>query len=170
MNNDTRLKVNEAHYFLSMMKKTFGDTSDEFYFNMNAFLTASRAITLYMQKQYKKCNGFAEWYCPRQIQMSNDSDLQFLLKMRNQIIHRNPVDTITELVCYSPGLIINNADSEEEIDRKFDALPDPEINVYRRFFEKTGEEIIEFCETQSNKLTSFVDECESMFGSCPLNV
>lgn len=160
LRNDTRFKVDEASYFLSMMKQTYTNESNDFSFNLHAFLATFRSITYYMQKQYKKCNWFPEWYCQKQIQMSNDPDLHFLLKIRNDIIHRNPVDTITKIVCYSPGLIVNNKDSEEEIERKLDALGEPEINIVRRFFEKNEGEIIDFCETQLNKLVVLVDECE----------
>lgn len=163
--NDTRFKVDEAFYFLSMMKQTYKNKSDVFYFNLHAFLTAFRSITFYMQRQYKKCNGFPEWYCQNQIKLSSDSDLRFLLKIRNEIIHKKPVSTTTMLEIYSRGGIIND-DSEEEILKKIDEINkyEPEINIANRFFETNKEpEIVEFCENQLNKLTELVDECELKF-------
>ena len=166
MNNPTRHKLNEAVYFLSMMKKTFYDNSDIFHFNLNAFLTASRSITLYMQKQYKKCSGFSEWYCHEQIELSNEQELQFLLKARNDVIHKEPVHTTTEFEMFSPGAFITDINDEEEILNKLEQMSKQEtkINIIRRFFEQDDEtEIVEFCENQLNKLTKLVDECETLF-------
>lgn len=165
MINNTRFKVDEASYFLSMMKQTYKNESDEFYFNLHAFFTAFRSITFYMQRQYKKCNGFPEWYCQNQIKLSSDSDLQFILKTRNEIIHKKPVNTITKIEVFSRGAFINN-DNEEEILKKIDEINmyEPEINIANRFFEKKEEpEIIEFCENQLKKITLLVGECELKF-------
>ena len=172
MTNDTRFKVDEALYFLSTMKQTYNNHSDDFYFNLHAFFASFRSITYYMQKQYKKCNWFPEWYCKKQIEMSNDSDLHFLLKIRNEIIHRNPANTYTEYECFSPGVILNGNETEEEIEKKIDALDelDYEINIGQRFFEKNEYEIIEFCETQLKKITALVDECELKNTSSPHDI
>lgn len=166
MNNPTRHKLNEADYFLSMMKKTFYGNSDIFQFNLNAFLTASRSITFYMQKQYKKCSGFSEWYCHKQIELSNDQELKFLLKARDDVIHKEPVGTTAEFECFSPGAFITDINNEEEILNKLEQIDKREtkINIIRRFFAQDDEtEIVEFCEKQLNKLTKLVDECETHF-------
>ena len=166
MYNTTRFKVDEANYFLSTMKQTFNQHSDNFSFNLHAFLTAVRSITFYMQKQYKKCSGFPEWYSKKQIILSSDTDLRFLLKTRNEVIHRKPVNTTSEIECKIPGAIIIDINNEEEILKKIGQINkrESEINIIRRFFTKNEEtEIIEFCENQLNKLTELVDECELKF-------
>lgn len=168
VHNITRLKVDETNYFLSMMKKTFHDNSDSFHFNMNAFISAFRSITLYMQKQYTKCSGFLEWYSNEQIKMSNDQDLKFLIDARNDVIHIKPVNHMTEYEIKIPvSLPIIPG---EELLKKIDKINDGEVNkreievnIERRFFEKQEQEIIDFCENQLNKLTKLVDECELKF-------
>jgi len=57
MENNSRYKLNEATHFLSIMKEEFGD-DEIFGYNFSAFLSAARSITYYMQKQYKRKEGF----------------------------------------------------------------------------------------------------------------
>jgi len=92
MKNPTRHKIQEAEYFLLMIKQTFED-DDTFSYNLSAFLSTARSITCYMQKQYSHCNGFAEWYCPNKIKMSEDSGLKYFNKARVEDVHKKPVET-----------------------------------------------------------------------------
>ena len=69
MKNATADKVGEAEYFLSMMKQMCEDDK-LFAYKLSAFLSAARTITWYMQKQYKHRDGFAQWYCQKQIELT----------------------------------------------------------------------------------------------------
>lgn len=96
MKNQTRFKVNEASYFLSMMKQTFNDDSNNFIYNLNAFLSAARSITFFMQKQYAHKDGFNKWYDNEKENMKKDSDLVFLKKSRNEVLKEKLMKTIME--------------------------------------------------------------------------
>jgi hypothetical protein len=50
--SDTRFKLQEAEYFLEQMKRNV-DNFAHFAFNLSAFVSAARSITLVMQYQYK---------------------------------------------------------------------------------------------------------------------
>jgi hypothetical protein len=50
--SDTRFKLQEAEYFLEQMKNNV-DNYKHFAFNLSAFVSAARSVTLVMQYQYK---------------------------------------------------------------------------------------------------------------------
>ena len=97
MGKGTAHKVGEAEYFLCRMTKTFEDDR-LFSYNLSAFLSAARSITFYMQRQYKRCDGFGQWYCQTQIEMSADPELEYLNKARVEAVHTEPVTTVATCV------------------------------------------------------------------------
>ena len=80
-----------------MMRQEFED-DELFAYNLSAFLSAARTITWYMQKQYKHRDGFAQWYCQKQIEMSADPELEYLNDARVEAVHTEPVATGTTRV------------------------------------------------------------------------
>ena len=155
MTNNTRFKVDEASYFLSMMKQTFDNDSNNFIYNLNAFLSATRSITLFMQKQYSKKDGFKMWYGKKQNEMENDSDLNFLVKSRNEVIHEKKMNTVMEftLTPISSGKIVKNPYEKMAFNMDKRAFIENEIDI----------DIIKYSEIQLNKLIRLVDECERYF-------
>jgi hypothetical protein len=59
------------------MKQTANDWK-LFKFNLSAFLSAARSITLVMQKEYAHAEDFKNWYKPKQEEMRKDELLTFL--------------------------------------------------------------------------------------------
>lgn len=55
--SDTREKLQESEYFLGLMTLTQAER-DTFKYNLSAFLSASRSVTLIMQKEYDRISGF----------------------------------------------------------------------------------------------------------------
>jgi hypothetical protein len=106
-----------------------------------------------MQKHYSKKDGFKNWYDVQQKKMTNDSDLGFLTKARNESIHKELIKTIMEftLIPTPSGTIVKNP-YENAI-----------FTVDKRAFEKGEMDIIKFSETQLNKLIQLVNECERLF-------
>jgi hypothetical protein len=71
MVSGTQDKLLEAKYFLQQMKQN-RDKRNEFRWNLSAFLTAARSITLMMQAEYSnKVEGFDEWYNRKQKEMKD---------------------------------------------------------------------------------------------------
>jgi len=165
--NITRHKIQEAEYFLSKMKQFFED-DNTFAYNLSAFLSAARSITWYMQKQYKQRDGFAEWYCPHQIKMSADSELEYLNKVRVEDVHRKPVLSGATRELTMTGDIILVKDGASVAEQAKEAEPKPptqsrQKTVRRWFPEFRQVEVIEFCENQLTKLAKMVEECENRF-------
>ena len=168
MKNPTKHKVEEAKYFLSMLKQLFED-DDEFAYNLSAFLSAARSITFYMQKQYKHRDGFAEWYCRKQIEMSADEELKYLNNARVEDIHKEPVHTgaTREVGCSVDVILVPEDEQANETELEphtQSSSKTSSLKTVRRFFPKFGEvDVTEFCESQLTKLTMIVEECENHF-------
>lgn len=165
--NPTRHKLQEAEYFLTMMKRTLED-DNVFYYNLSAFLSAARSITYYMQKQYKHQNGFDEWYCPKWIKMEADPELKYLNKARVEALKTVPVQTgATRLKTFTADAIIGEkgtpeAEQVKEVESKPSAQSSPK--TVRRFFPEFEDmDVIEFAKKQLAKLTKIVEECEKCF-------
>ena len=167
MENPTRHKNQEAHYFLSKMKEFFKD-DEIFAYNLSAFLSAARSITLYMQKQYKHQKGFDEWYSREQIEMSADPELQYLKHARNEDLKTESVATgATRIKTFTMGVtIVEKGTSETEQVKEAELRPPTQSNpeTVRRFFLKFPDvDVRVFCEKQLIKLNRIVKECEDQF-------
>jgi hypothetical protein len=90
----TRDKLGEAKYFLACMEKTNRD-KNAFRYNLSAFLSASRSVTFFMQKEFKKMSGFESWYLSKQSQMAGDKIFRFFNDQRVKTIHEQPVSART---------------------------------------------------------------------------
>ena len=71
----------EAHYFLDRMEAV--GIGMEVGYNLNAFLSASRAVTFLLQKEMSTAPGFAEWWSLRQDEMRSDPAMRFFVNLRN---------------------------------------------------------------------------------------
>ena len=167
MKNPTRHKNQEALYFLSKMNEFFKD-DEIFAYNLSAFLSAARSITLYMQKQYKHQEGFDKWYCQKRINMSADPELQYCRHARNEDLKKESVPTVaTRIKTSTIGVtIVEKGTPETEQVKEAKLRPPTKSNpeTVRRFFQKfPDEDVREFCEEQLIKLTRIVKECEDLF-------
>jgi hypothetical protein len=170
VNNPTRNKLNEASYFLELMTKCF-ESDDKFTFNLSAFLSASRSITWYMQRQYGKKQGFSDWYCRKQTDMSADTELDYLNKARVEDVHKEYVKTgTTKILHHSTDAYLvkdgetQNIESLKQV--KEEPTWQPEPTIVKRFFHNFGKvEVIPFCEKQLKKFSATIDECERLFTS-----
>lgn len=71
----------EAHYFIDQMESA--GMGLEVGYNLNAFLSASRAVTFLLQKEMSRVSGFAEWWADRQREMRADPAMRFFVELRN---------------------------------------------------------------------------------------
>ena len=173
MKNATARKVGEAEHFLSMMNQTCEDDK-LFAYNLSAFLSAARTITWYMQKQYKHRDGFAQWYCQKQIEMSADPELEYLNDARVEAVHTEPVATGTTRVAtvtarafiVKPGVPVEaQAEVQQGKSGQVDSSTDVGPRTVRRFFpEYGGVDVMEFCVEQLTKLDKVAEECRNRFG------
>jgi len=188
--SDSREKLLEAEFFLEHMKETQSDRA-AFKYNLSAFLTAARSVTLFMQKEFKKVSGFKEWYEEKQAKMKNDSDMTFLNKTRRITIHIKPIQlhahidvTISaptaSVIVYAqaPTIVVTKTDGTIERSKPKPTLPPlttmtalthteaQSTTTWRWHFDDLPDrEVLTFCEEQVAKIKTLLAECESLFSS-----
>ena len=86
-------KFREAVYFFNRMLETRTNVY-ELPFNFSAFLSAMRSVTLYLQEQFAKNEGFGDWYATKQQEMRGDILLSMLKDMRNEVLHARPIQLL----------------------------------------------------------------------------
>ena len=87
---NTREKLGEAKYFFERMIEKQSEC-EAFQYNLSAFLSAARSITLIMQTEFDKVLGFKEWYANKQTHVLADKTMKFLNNKRVMTIHQKPV-------------------------------------------------------------------------------
>jgi len=97
---NTRDKLNEAVYFIDEMRRVESDPT-KFRYELTAFLAASRSITLIMQKEFSKKQGFTDWYNKKQDEMKKNGTLKYLRTQRNISLHMRPI------LQYPIGIVYN---------------------------------------------------------------
>lgn len=165
--NPTRNKLREAQYFLQVARASV-QNDDLFAFNLSACLSASRSVTFYMQKQYGKVPGFADWYCARQIEMRADAELDYLNEARVESIHTKyvPVKSSRTATASLDAYIVDPSapapgpKAQPDVGETGSART---IVAGRSFLAFPDEEALVFCERQLGKLTELVRQCESKF-------
>lgn len=88
--SNTREKLLEANYFLDQMRRCRTER-ESLKYNLSAFLSAARSITLFMQKEFSDIADFKTWFNSRQISMKNDPVMSFMNEKRVMTIHLEPV-------------------------------------------------------------------------------
>ena len=70
----------ECEYFIRQLSRTRGDL---FRFNLNAFLSSSRAVTFLIQKELSKVADFQRWWATQPAAMKSDLAMRYFLELRN---------------------------------------------------------------------------------------
>lgn len=105
-------KLLEAEYFLGMVTTSHGD---ELRYHLNAFLSASRSVTFYLQKSMSSVPDFKTWYSERQAEMRADTVAGFFLELRNISQHEGPVSIVGGSTRRPPGWTYRFAGNREAV-------------------------------------------------------
>ncbi len=175
--SDTREKLQESEYFLERMTLT-QDERDTFKYNLSAFLSASRSVTLIMQKEYDNISGFKQWWSEKQENVRNDHAMNLLNEKRVMTIHTQPVRPRAQvnvimkehiITTDSVSIVITHADGAVDR-RESEPAPPPkpaktENNIEWRWYfaELPKQDILTLCKEHLTKLGTLVKECESRF-------
>ncbi|MFC1968072.1 hypothetical protein ACFLVX_01610 [Chloroflexota bacterium] len=152
--------------------------------NLNAFVSASRSVTLVMQKELKSVRGFKDWYDKKKHEMSRDPDFKFFNTLRVDTVHVRPFNmpsTYTTRfqggftasggktmeiplgIVDDRGNIVTNDQESVLIDGKpFHGVKRSTVRNYF-FIDKPGEDALNRCEKYLQKLGNIVVECRRMF-------
>ena len=175
--SDTREKLQESRYFLGLMTLTQAER-DAFKYNLSAFLSASRSVTLIMQKEYDRISGFKRWWSEKQKEMRSDDAMRLMNEQRVMTIHTQSVRlrgqgniTIKERITVSDSvsIVLTHADGTVER-REPEPTPSPVAtetgsnSEWRWYFDELPEkDVLTLCKEHMAKLDALVKECESRF-------
>lgn len=172
---NTRQKLLEAKYFLERMIESQSER-DAFKYNLSAFLTAFRSVTLLMQKEFKNHLGFADWYEIQQGRLKADDKMKLLNTKRTMTIHQQPVQpharvsvSITEHISLSESVSVVLTHKDGTVERYDTPPPEPPpapaegktTIQWRWYFEEVPDiDVVTVCEECMAKLETVVSECE----------
>jgi hypothetical protein len=177
LRNDTLNKLEESGYFLIQMKHTANDWK-LFKFNLSAFLSAARSITLVMQKEYAQAEDFKNWYKPKQEEMRKDELLIFFANLRDISIHQKQVNprfqssfTVADLFAMPSGSTIVMGDKNEGTYLTNASVAEvaatnvTKIRAIQKWYmdEKPDEDVITLCERYLSSMSTLVYECREKF-------
>ncbi|MEX2317197.1 MAG: hypothetical protein WD669_08595 [Pirellulales bacterium] len=102
--SDSEIKLAEAEFFLDLIEENSSHQALIF-FGLSAFLSAARAVTLFVQAEGKDAPGFAEWYESVREGLKTDEVCRFLKDQRNTSSHErySHIKTVFDLPLYKDG-------------------------------------------------------------------
>ena len=131
------------------MRRTLED-DDVFSFNLSAFVTAARSVTLLMQVEFAHVPEFCSWYKNKQKSMLSKGDFSFFNEMRVATVHFNCVKPkIKVTIGIFESAENNMSTSTKAVEPFFKEYP--KKNIDKR------------CEKISRYTNVLVDECEELF-------
>lgn len=175
--NDTRAKLLEAKYFLERMKEMQSER-DAFRYNLSAFLSAARSVTLIMQVEFDKVSGFRQWYAEKQTWMKSDQVMTLFNEKRTMTIHERSVNPharigigISDTFCLGDSTSIDIIHADGTIERgELEPVPSHKLaqsestQELRWYFDELPDkDVVSVCEEHLVKLDTLVAECESQF-------
>lgn len=162
-----RDKLNEAKYFLDKMKQATS-VPENFRYELNAFLAASRSIMQIMEKEFSKKPGFKDWY-----KLKQNGTLRYLHEQRDITIHRHPVFPCSVSIAgqsfngTTMSIVLTGTDSSISLKQAIVILPVVQPNVpivyYFNDISSNGKDVITICQEAIEVLETIVIECETKF-------
>jgi len=179
MKTNTRVKLQEAKYFLEQMRSKPADRNS-FQCNLNAFLSAARSITFVMQTEFSEVLDFTEWYVQKQFELKNSKKMILLNDKRVLTIHKKSVKprahvklSINEHIGLTDSVkvVIRRANGTTETTeskptpKKKPAVSDTVTQWKWYYDDYPQEDIITLSEEQLATLETLVTDCEMLFNN-----
>lgn len=165
----TRDKLNEAKYFLDELRRVSSDP-DKFRYELTAFLSANRSITLIMQKEFSEKTGFPEWYEKKQCEMMRNPTLKYLNTQRVITFHIRPVISrpVTSVAQNPMGMrvVLTGTSTSQSYSTVFVTLPPVQSETkITYYFDDISEDkdVITLCQEAVAAIEPIVTECEAKF-------
>ena len=93
-------KLLEAEYFGRRLRLLGTPAFD---YELNAFLSAARSVTFFLQKEMTRAPGFSSWWTKRQELMRQDDAMRFFKILRNRSQKRGRVFLVGTPRCHTDG-------------------------------------------------------------------
>jgi hypothetical protein len=170
-------KLEAAFYFLDEMRKST-ENRKVFIFNLDAFLSTSRSVTLVLQKEFGHDPKFRKWHSQKREEMKKDELMGFFIKQRNFSIKERSPETqvvtevfITEVASARafPSMIRPNGTEETFepkppiVESKPQATKNNAIVLHTYFFVgRTDNDVIMLCLEYCRKLFRLIAEAKTV--------
>jgi hypothetical protein len=184
---NARFKLDEAKYYYGQMELNFQDRT-RFLFNLDAFLSAARAVTFAFEKARGKVDeSIMEWYDRKMSEWHKDKVMRLLVEMRNvSIKEHTPQMRTTAAISFtmdailveslsikktSPdGKVEERATSPQRTAQQSEVKPQasPTQNVISYSFHELPDwfdqdsDVMHLCEEWLGKLEGFVVEAQRL--------
>jgi hypothetical protein len=171
ISNPTRFKLNETKYFLSQLNSIYSKYLKEqtpeliyaLHYNLSAFYSAARGITLFMQNQYSNAPDFDGWYKSKREEMKDNKEMKFLILPKDPCFGEQYSKGVRDDLFIAAFQISNgeyvltNCSDDSFSDAKLESA----------FFSDIWDlpDILELCSRQFEELENIVNECEKKYGS-----
>jgi hypothetical protein len=181
---NAKSKLDEAKYYYELMKDNFQDRA-KFKFNLDAFLSAARAVTFAFQNARGKADKLMmEWYDRKMSEWKKDKVMRLLVEMRNVSIKEHTPQMKTTAAVHvgisvmiaerlgnkrvSPdGKVEEESASPHEITQQPEVKPQASATpIISRSFRELPEwfdqdsDVMHLCKEWLSKLESFIAEAE----------
>ena len=152
----------------------------KFKFNLSAFITAARSVTMIMSSQYKDAHYCKEWAKETKSKIKNDKYFKFLNDKRIETLKIKPIEIAhNQFFEFDPPLTNKNAVKVKkngktifqhtiDFSNKNDVLiidningeknPENAFNIVNFYFIDTGYHVLNFCQYIMNNLSEFSKE------------
>lgn len=146
--SDTEIKVGEADFFLKLIEQNSSHQA-VLYYGLSAFLAAARSITLYLQAEGGKQEGFDEWYENVQRELKNDVLAKYIKDTRDKALHArySNIKTVFDVPLYKDG-------------EKWVHRPDDEVYAGFSFIDYIMENGVEKCHVFLEKMKAFITDAK----------
>lgn len=172
MNRDVKFKIDEAGFYLRKMKESFSQDPDRRYY-LSAFLSAAKSVDYYLISRFGHLPEFQKWRSNKLDKLSIDTNLEELVKLRDQNVHHAPTVTETESTSRLANTVQLTKESEELpfmplipendlVKIKLVGKQNPKIEKWR-FHGDFEFEVIPFCENGLNDIKAAAVEAEKLF-------
>jgi hypothetical protein len=176
--SEARQKLAEASYFLAKMKEMSAPPPrpEEFGYNLSAFVSAARSVTLFMQVEFSHIDGFQAWWSVKQDAMKVDPEMALLNAQRVLTIHTNNLKPSQSVIIEVPGTVVVSVGKhgpaihivdEAGNDVEASGVGTSQVLVRARthieylFQEVPNKDVLSICNDHVAKLERLVNDCES---------
>lgn len=150
-----RLKIAEAEYFLVRMEEN-RDRHEYFYYNLSAFLSASRSVLQFALEEAKLKAGGQAWY--DQTMQANEVLLGFMRDQRDENIHKECVGlkrSVSITIPITGTVLLPNGEKIHYGDKSVSMKKE---NGPFQFLNWSGaEDVIQICSQSISELKMVVD-------------
>lgn len=94
-----------------------GGTDRAYRYNLEAALVFGRSVTFHLQKEFKHCPGFEQWYQPWQVKMNSDPNCKYFKDKRNFVLKEGRIALNHTLFAESANFILIGGDLKVQVIR-----------------------------------------------------